>query len=908
MSYIGYSNEISTFVKILVDEFGNDYEGDSYLTYYDTIVMFLNGDISSEDLIKFFDSSNFCIFELDHLIKNINDFIEKDILYKQKLNRFVADNINIESSNNVDISVKALSLLFDDFFDIYNENIFDYESFYIPFLGIFRCFSQQKFMEFVAEILKGNSLISYDFYFMVKFLKEFIEFKYLNKYVKEFIVYSQEYIDENDDDIEYMPILMFVTFKINKILSNMIKNNDFNFWNGDKKLILATLKLFTKYFKEHNILFIDKIDQDNKSFIDNNKIAYMILKYLTNFPINYEDCKIILISYLDLIFDYIEYEEINKITEVVKYLVSPVMGDYELDHGINSDDINEVIMTLTFCFLTGEEYIYLFISRCKNFGFNKKIAFYVLKLILLEDVENKKKFLITFVEKFGKNILEDFNYGDEALFNYILWITNDLVNKTEKFEGLSKVVNFLSKRSKFRNSQMYNLLLNIFDKFKCEKCYIYEGKSFYEYLINTEENIVYNRLDREYFYIKYRLIKDDNKKIFSEKESLMNSIENYFNCINYENRNNYYEILINADYFDIYKFELLDFIVNLNIDESKIKNECDFLIFNSPHEEGVKFGILLSLALDKNYYSKEYSNIFPKVIWGDIFFELYKKFQIDEFSPGFEHDSFNFLVNYELNKNKDFLNNALDNFEDRYLKLKGLIFGKLNVFDKKLNVFSYIYILIFSSKYETDVNTNTIKLKTIYDLLENDFSNEIIVDEYIYEIFIECFKIYTKSFISLTQFEILESIYKMLEYKFLNIKSDLSFKDIELDNSTLKDVSTKNFKCQFAEILKDINKIMKSPQADEYYDNLFVSEDLDVIIEILNNEKKIYNETLSLFQDYINGGNLTVLQAIYKKCNKNMFVAKVFIKIMAIYPEILLNTLKDINRYDLYLKILESSI
>ena len=130
MAYIGYSEHIPLFTKLLVDEFGSDYEGDSYLIYFENIRSYLYGDISSNDLLEFFDNSNFCIFELDHLIKNINDIIEKNISYKQKLNKFLFENINSEASDNRGISIKSLSLMFDDFMDIYNENIFDYESFY----------------------------------------------------------------------------------------------------------------------------------------------------------------------------------------------------------------------------------------------------------------------------------------------------------------------------------------------------------------------------------------------------------------------------------------------------------------------------------------------------------------------------------------------------------------------------------------------------------------------------------------------------------------------------------------------------------------------------------------------------------------------------------------------------------
>lgn len=902
MAYIGYSNEISTFVKILVDEFGNEYEGDSYLTYYDNIVMFLNGKISSEELINFFEDSNFCVFELDHLIKNVNNLIEKDILYKQKLNRFVTENIDVESLNNTDICIKALSLLFDDFIDIYNENIFDYESFYIPFLGIYISLSQEKFMEFIMGILKENSLIAYDFYFMINFLRDFVEFKYLNKYVKEFIIYSQEYIDANDDSIESIPILMFVTFKINKIMVNLTKSYDFSFWNKDKNLVLATLKLFTRYFKEYNLLFIDRIDEENKNFYDNKEVVYMLLKHLTNFPINDGDCKIILMSYGDLMFDYLKYEGIKKITDVVKYLVSPVMKNYKINEIVNSNYENDVINILTFCFLIDADYLALYIDRCRNFGFNKQIALHILKLILIEEVgERKKEFLIKFVKTFSKNIIEDFDYGDENLFNYITWITNDVIACTTSVQGMNVVLNLLRKRTKLVNLTMYTLLNNLLEKFNCKPSYFFEGKSFYNHLFDSENKVLYNRMDREYFFAKHILLQEDNDEILIEKKMMLDSLKIYFENPNYENRNSYYKCLISCVYFDIYKFEVLNFISNLNIQELVLKNECDFLIYKSPHEEGLMLGILFSLALEKNYYNDDYKKIFLRVTWGDIFLKLCEKFKIEESFLN-THESFVFNLKYEFMNlcfNKKFSS-------EEKINLRELVLNKINSFSGKSNLSYYVYILVFSDTNEVDINLNTIKLKTSIELIKNDYSNGIIYDEYFYKLFINCFEIYTKSFISFTQFEILEDIYVTLENRFLNFGNGLEFKEIEFNNE-MENKINKNLKSDYVNVLKRINKVMKSPQAEEYYDNLFISENLDLINEIINNENKFYNETISLLHSYINGTNLLVLKDIYNKCNKNIFVAKVFIKLISNYPEVLLNTLKDAEKFNIYIKILENS-
>lgn len=908
MAYIGYSDQISLFVKLLVDEFGNDYEGDSYINYFEKIKSFLNDSISSEELLKFFDESNFCIFELDHLMKKIDDIVKDNIHYKQKLNKFISENIESEAEDNRIVSVKGLSLLFDDFIDIYNENIFDYESFYISIFGVFINLSQSKFMEFISDVIKYNSLTFEDFYFLVNFLKDIVEFKYLNKYVKEFILYSEDYLDAIDDSFEHISILMFLTFKLNKIFSNLCKYPENDFWSKDKHLIMVVLKLFSNYCREYNLVFIDKIDEKDKKFTENRDVIYIFLKYLTEFTINEDDCKVILSVYSRLMFDYKEYESVKKITRIVKYLVSPVFKHSKLDVFMLSNDTQDVINVLSFSFLNGTNYVDLFDNRCNKQGFNKEIGIYVLKLILSEEINLKKDYFIYFVEKFYTYLSSEFIYEDNNLFNYLLWITNDIVNSKTNIKGLSIVLSLLT-NNKLQGNQMYNLIDNIIYKLGCEFTYSFEGVSFYKFILNDEEDVYYGRVDREYLYAKNILNgMCDSEDVLEEKNTFIRKIKSYFNDMNALNREGYYRDLINNKYFDIYKFEILDELEEHNIDMENLKKECDFLIYNSPNEEGLKFGILLSLLLGDNYYESVYKDIIFKLSCGDIFMRIQEKFKCFDVNSIFDlHKSCVFLTKWNIEKNKV---KDLD-------YLKEIAFKSLENYYKKLDIYGFVYIVVlfdYLNKKDifNDVNSNTLKIKTIMKLVNEEVDNSITNDTFIYKIFNECFDIYTKSFVSLTQFEVLESLYTLIEDKYIKMNSDIVYKDIELNDITdVKILSEEklNFKFKYSEILRKINRIFKSAQADEYYENIFISQNINLIIDILTNEKNFYNESMELFYKFINGiDNLNVINEIYKKSLQNIFIGKVFIKLVSYYPDIVLNILKSSNILDVYVKILECSV
>ena len=202
----------------------------------------------------------------------------------------------------------------------------------------------------------------------------------------------------------------------------------------------------------------------------------------------------------------------------------------------------------------------------------------------------------------------------------------------------------------------------------------------------------------------------------------------------------------------------------------------------------------------------------------------------------------------------------------------------------------------------------TLKLKTIMKLLKEDNNKIIENDVLVYEIFNKCFEVYTKSFVSLTQFEVLEEIYNLFENKFVKLNgNEIEHKDIELNHEV--DINKKfNFKMRYSEILKKINKIFKSSEADEYYENIFISQNIDLIISILSNETKFYNESMNLFYEYVNENSLNALCKIYKKSIENIFVARVFIKLLSFYPNVIISTLKDSKKLDLYVKILECSI
>lgn len=906
MAYIGYSKQIPLFVKLLVDEFGNDYEGDSYLNYLEKIKSFLIDDISSDELLEFFDKSNFCIFELDHLIKSIDDLIQSNILYKQKLNKFIDENIDSDPPNNRIISLKGLSLLFDDFVDIYNEDIFDYESFYISIFGVFINLSQSKFMEFINDVIKYNSLTFEDFYFLVNFLKDIVEFKYLNKYVKEFILYSEDYLDAIDDSFEHISILMFLTFKLNKKFSDLCKNPKNDFWSKDKEFIIVILKLFSNYCREYNLVFIDQIDEQNKKFIENRDIIYTFLKYLTEFTINKEDCEVILSVYSRLMFDYKEYESVKKVTKIVRYLVSPIFKHENLDFLISSNLKQNVINILSFAFLNGINYVDLFINRCNKQGFNKEIGLYILKLILSEEVNTRKDYFIYFVEKLHGYLLDDFIYEDGNLFNYLLWITNDIINSEVDINGLGIVLNLLT-NNKIHGNKIYNLINNITYKFDYEFIYSFEGISFYKSILNNGMNVYYGRMDREYFYAKNIFNNNfDDLDICKEKNRFEKLIIKYFKNVNASNRNEYYKNLLNNKYFDIYKFEILEKIREYNIDKEILKKECDFLIYNSPDEEGLKFGILLSLLFNEKIYEDIYKEIIFKVSYGDIFMRIQEKFKCFNVDEVFNlHKSCVFLVKWNIENNKN----------DDSGKLEEIAYNSLQKYYKKLDIYGFVYIVVLFDYLErmevfNDVNSNTFRIKTIIKLIDEERDDSITNDTFIYEIFNKCFEVYTRTFVSLTQFEILEFLRTMIENKYMKFNFDIVHKDIELNNINYEGnkIEKFNFRFKYSDVLKKINKVFKSPEADEYYENIFISQNIDLIINILSNERKFYNNTMELFYKCINGyDNFDTISGIYEKSLENIFIGKVFIKLISNYPNVILNILKNTRLLEIYIKILECS-
>lgn len=909
MAYIGYSKHTQLFTKLLVEEFGDDYEGDSYLIYFEKTRLYLDEDITEKDFVEFLDNTNFCIFELDHLLKNINDIIEKNIPYKQKLNKFLNNYIDEDSKENRKVYVKALSLLFDDFLDLYNEDIFDYENFYISIFGIFINLSQEKFMEFINDVIKYNSLTFDDFYFLINFLKDFVEFKYLDKYTKNFIIYCKDYLDIIDDSIEHISILMFLTFKLNKTLMDVSKNIDANKWKEDKELIISTLKLLSNYCGEYNLIFIDKITEDDKKFLENRDIIYTFLKYLIAFPINEDDSSVILEIYSRLIFDYNEYESIRKVTEVVKYLISPILKYTTQTGKILSKNTQEVINVLSCCFLLKINYVKLIEENYKLYGFNKEIVIYILKLIYSEEMENKQLYINDFIKLFRENIIDEFNYGDESLFTYILWIANDIV-KNGKI-NIYNVFDLLCKNERICNEQIYILTRNILFSLNIDEFYAFEGNSFYLNIKDKKNYIFRDRIDREYFYAKYLAFKEINFKITNEKNDIIDKLKKYFNESTPKNRDLYYKALINNKYFDVYKFELIKEFECENICFTKLKKECDFLIYNSPNSEGFKLGLLFSCLFEENYYLDVYNNSLFKMDCGDIYRYINIKFEcFNEEDVLMHYKSYNFLIKWIMYKN---ITNNFDALPNRS-EIKQILDECFEKSDLDIDLFYYIYQIIFCDDEEelykiNDINILTLKIKTILNLIEEDLCNVIIEDSYIYEMFNKYFEIYTKTFISLTQFEVLDDIYNTLEKKFIKTNKDITYKEIEF-NIIENSCKEENFENSYTYIMKKINKTFKTDEAQSYYENIFLSENINLIIEIISNEKVFYNDTVELFYKYVNNTDEKhiILQKIYKKTIQNVFVAKVFIKLLSYYPSILQETIKNIKTRETYIKIINNSI
>lgn len=917
MSYTGYSEYIPLYTKLIVTEYANDYEGDSYVAYYENIRLYLSGDMDEETFTKFVENSKFCMYELDHLIKNIDNLLEGNIQYKQKLNKFIENNIDSKDVNNKVITAKALSLLFDDFIDSYSYDIFDYECFYLSIFGVFINLDDEGFMEFISENLKINSVNYDDFYFLISFIKELVDYTYVSKYSREFIIYSEDFLDVIDDTTEHISLLMFLTFRIGKMLQEICDNPEENIYLKDKKFILVVLKLFSIYCNEYNAIFIDQIDEKNKKFLENTNIIYILLKALTEFPITKGDCVIILNVYSKLIFDYVEYASMKKITNIVKYLVSPVLKEEDLrqefDERTIIDGEQEIINILSYCFIMEYDYVEKFIDKYVSFDyeFDNQICFYILKLILTENIENKTKYFSNFIDGYYVRLLEGLNSKEESLFNYLLWITNDIIKHNINFRGMSKIYPLLVRSNKIGNDRLYEFTKNVVNQLEGDYVYSFEGKSFYKKVLESEKSFYQFRIDREYLYAKYLFVGKFTKEIEDEKKQFLDLFLEYvMNNNSLVNRENYYNCLLKNKYFDIYKFEVLEKLNQYRIDEELLKKECDFLIYNSPHEEGFKFGIILSLNFDTCYYAEVYENIVEKVNWGDIFYVINYKFKLK--STDFKekiHDSFTFMIKYEMFQ-FNFLNTIHLNpniYNETYNK-KDIIISKIinsyfSEFSNKLNSYDLTYLIISYYYFEnevSDIDILTLYLKTIVKLINEDENLSILNDNYIYKIFMKYFEVYTKYFISFTQFEVLEEIYTAFENKYKYI--DICNKEIESISDDTENQD--NFKNKSSDILKNINTKLKSSEADEYYEHIFESENIELLLKILANETKFYNETMKLFYEYLQHGNISTIESIYRKSSENIFVARIFIKILAFNPRILLNTLTDFKKNRIYLKIL----
>ena len=920
MAYTGYSEYTPVFTKLIVNEFASDYEGDSYIGYFENMRLYLNESIDEKTFINFLENSKFCICELDHLMENVNNLIENNIPYKQKLNNFITDNIDPKLSDNKSIAVKAFSLLFDDFIESYSYDIFDYESFYLSIFGVFINLDDQGFMEFISEILKINILTFEDFYFLVNFIKELVEYTYVSKYTREFILYSEDFLDVVDDSLEHISILMFMTFKINKLLQNICNDTEHSIYLEDKKFILVMLKLFSIYCNEYNSIFIDQIDEKNKKFIENTNIIYLFLKSLTKFPVNKEDCIVILAVFSKLIFDYVEYDSMKKVTNIVKYLVSPVIKESDLYEELNKKQLvgneQEIINILSFSFLMKYDYIKSFTDKYRNFEyeFDNQICFFILKLILSEDIKLKKERFYGFIENYYVRLLEGINSKEDNLFSYILWITNDILKDDITFKGISKIYPLLVRSNRISYDRVYEFAKKIICGLEGEYTYSFEGRSYYETIINSEKTFYQNRIDKEYFYAKYVFLKEYDNEIIKEKNELIKCLLSYFENRTLLNREIYYNKLLENKYFDIYKFTIINELQKFNVAEEIVKNECDFLIYNSPHEEGLKLGLTLSLYISENIYNEVHEKIVYKVNWGDLFYLINYKFKGNyEFYVDNLHDSYLFMIKYELFKLEflgkyDLTKNIFEINSDKKDPLIRKTINKYIIeFDDNLNSYDLLYIIIsdyYFGNQMDDVDRITLYLKTIIKMINEDEDQNILTDEYIYKIFQKYFKLYTKYFISFTQFEVLEEIYKSFEVRFKN--TDIVYKEIEEYSENIEKTE-ENFKSKYSQILKNINRKLKSSEADDYYENIFVSENINLLIKILSNETKFYNETMSLFHEYLNHGSISTIENIYKKSVQNIFIAKVFIKILSHYPEILYNTLSDFKKNRVFLKILNCS-
>lgn len=910
MSYVGYSDKFSVFTKIMsdiiLDKDTNILNDNGYLKYYNKICDYLNFCIDENDLINFINCNKFPIIKSELIVYNLNKLIEKNVEYKQRLHKFILNNIQFFSKSDI---VPILGLLFDDFLNQYKSSILGGNNFYISLFGIYISSENGEFLQLISSILGDTLLKENEFYFLLLFLSEIIDFTSYNKYIKVFVDYYSFYKEIELQKTNYLSTIIYDVFRIDSFLSYMWEDEREKLIKN-KEFLLNLLNLLISYHLECRCDFL--IRQNNANIKVYLNLIYELLINLFEFKVDDFEYKILLDICEHVILDYLDFESslINKIRDLIFNMLGPYIDN--LDICCKDElDIKNYKKNTILLWLFQKDYLSILDEVVKFNLVKYDFIIIILKLIFGDILGKREHYLL----RFNKILLSNINLFSDGeikkIVNYMLWILKDILKYDNNIRNLLSIILTVLKYSNFSDNSIYELVNTIFNiKPMISDYLVFDGKPFYNSLLESNE-VIYRRLDREYIYAKNIFIRHSNE-ILNERDNLISYLKSYFSCSNNENREKrkiYYSYLLTLKYFDLYKFEINSYFESIKDRYNKLRSEIDFLIYNSKHEEGFKLGITLSLLFKCTEYIDVYNDIIDKVSWGDIFYEIYQIYgdKILRFNELKNHRCYIFRIKFRLRS--IYGDKKFKSLNKRNFVIREEIFKDLNAFKGKLNSHVFVYSIIFSDYYsdkKSSVNILTLNLMTILKLINEDLDNDIIFDSYIYYKFRFYISLYCHKIISYTQIQTLDCVIKILKKKIFSINEKVVIKEIEnvdFDHRNL--VLSKSIKSEYNDILHFLDNVINGFKTSDYYDEIFYSENIELIKNILDSEKKFYNKEMELFYDYIHTINFSILNKIYLYSLNKPIIAKVFIKLLNDYPAILYKTLNDKNKFFIYKKIVE---
>lgn len=842
--------------------------------------------MSKQNLLNILDNVDFDIRKIDILLKNLDELVRFNIPYKQRLYDLIYSRLVIEDKENN--LLLCISLLFDDFLDIYSQ-LGDYKNFHIKLVGLFNNLDISSFTSLLNEFLYKNIFIDYDnFYFILEFLSEFIEFNYMLVFLDSILFCYNDFF-YNVYDSSDLSDSIYRKFKIAYLFDDAWENNRYLI-DSNKKIVISILEFLMRYIK-----FIYQNKVSNKQLEVNLDIACKLFNYLYDEMLDIGDYEKLIYLYNYIVIDCydIYISSIYKLKDRLKYILHPILNAYSID------EFN-IICRITIAYINGKDYVKLLYDIGKYEDVTYDDIIHILKLIYSEK-KLRKTSIINFVHRFDSYILNSFNCNELcSIISYISFIINCIVEDDSDISDLHSVVDFILKNSDYHLYKLnYKLLKKIIGIHCVELGLPFEGMPFY-FKVKNSTNIIYDKIDEEYIYARYAYI-NSNEECEIEKTTIINYMEKYFLSQpqgKRDLRKKYYGYLINTKYLDIYKFELVNHFKYLN--DGQLRDECDFLIYNSTSEQSFKLGITLSTIFDKCIYMDAYICALSVLTWGDIFYEIYNKYGV-LYSESIHHQSYNFHVKFNFRmKYRDVY------FCDIYMRNKLLtedLYSVINSYTCNLNSRIFIYDILFSNHYvekNDSINLLTLKLKTLIEIIKSGSENQILKDKILYSKLKFYLGVYTVKFVSFTQFNVLNEMKNVIISHF----SDLN----KLENKEIEDgyraIHLKRNICE-NETVKFINDIMNGDLSKEYFDNIFNNGDIELVIDIINNESELYDERLILFRSYIHENTLDVLFKIYKMSTKNSYIGKMFIGILNYYPDAMISILNKQEHLSVFKKMME---